>query len=284
MKKVLPFAKDKESGQTVLVVLLVMAVMLTIGLSVVSRSVTDIKISQQSQEAARALWVAQAGLEKAVKANAQTDSGILNSISYQVSRQELSGEEFIFPEKVGRDEIKTFWLVSHDSENGQISESEKYEGSKLTVYWGESADLSDSTPALEATYLYKNGGSFYFKRFTFDPFSARSPSSHFSSAGNGDVVLGKNFPFSGVIDVSVPGQPGAIPYLLRLRLIYGEDLVSVGVKAQNRIFPSQGRCYESTAQIVESGVTRKLQDCRLWAVTPEIFDFILLSGGGISQQ
>ncbi|MBU3957074.1 hypothetical protein KKI19_02265 [Patescibacteria group bacterium] len=46
--------KRDSSGQALLIILLVMAVALTIGLSVVSRSITDIRISQEQEQSARA--------------------------------------------------------------------------------------------------------------------------------------------------------------------------------------------------------------------------------------
>ncbi|MGB9585898.1 MAG: hypothetical protein ACPL7A_00585, partial [Anaerolineales bacterium] len=60
----------KNSGQALLIILLVMAVGLTIGLAVISRSVTDIRISRQEEESARMFSVAEAGIEEALKAGA----------------------------------------------------------------------------------------------------------------------------------------------------------------------------------------------------------------------
>jgi Tfp pilus assembly protein PilX len=50
MKKTL----KNNSGQTIIIVLLAIAVGLTIGLAVISRSVTSIRISRQEEESARA--------------------------------------------------------------------------------------------------------------------------------------------------------------------------------------------------------------------------------------
>lgn len=55
--------KNLKSGQTALIVLLIMIVILTITLSLISRSITDIKISQDEQEALRAFSAAEAGIE-----------------------------------------------------------------------------------------------------------------------------------------------------------------------------------------------------------------------------
>ena len=56
--------KKSELGQALIIILLVMAVGLTMGLAVVSRSVTDIRISQQEEESARAFSAAEAGIRQ----------------------------------------------------------------------------------------------------------------------------------------------------------------------------------------------------------------------------
>lgn len=55
-----------NSGQAALIILLIMVALLTIGLSVVSHSVTDISISQDEEEAMRAFSAAEAGIEEAL--------------------------------------------------------------------------------------------------------------------------------------------------------------------------------------------------------------------------
>ena len=55
-----------KSGQALLVVLLMLGVALTIGISIASRSTTEVEISTTQQEAARALEAAETGIEKAL--------------------------------------------------------------------------------------------------------------------------------------------------------------------------------------------------------------------------
>jgi len=55
-----------QSGQALLLVLLSMAVVLTIVLSVLSRTITDITITTKEEEALRAFAAAEAGVERAL--------------------------------------------------------------------------------------------------------------------------------------------------------------------------------------------------------------------------
>jgi len=52
-----------QRGQVGLVVLLVTVVLLTVGVSVASRSVTELQLSRQEQESTRALNLAESGIE-----------------------------------------------------------------------------------------------------------------------------------------------------------------------------------------------------------------------------
>ncbi len=275
MKLFLPM-KEKQFGQAILILLLVMAVILTVGLSVVSRSVTDIKISQQSQESARSFWVAQAGLEEAIRANA-APTGTLNDVTYSVDKADLGGgTEFIFPKRVEENDPVTLWLVDHDA-NGNLVTADPtnfYKG-KLTFYWGE-GDASNDSPALEASLIYADGDDFLIKRYVFDPFSGRQPPTGFSPAESEGTVLGKTFAFSsGEINLNLFNQP----YFFRLKLLFNGGIV--GVSSKNSALKSQGNCWTSTAVIEESQVTSKLNECRLWSVTPQIFDYALFSEGSI---
>ena len=57
---------SNNSGQAILLVVLVMIVGLTVGLSVVSRSIVSIKTSTEEADSQKALAAAEAGIEKAL--------------------------------------------------------------------------------------------------------------------------------------------------------------------------------------------------------------------------
>ncbi len=277
MKFYLPSQKNSQSGQVILIVLLVISVLLVVGLSVVSRSVTDIKISQQSQESARALWVAMAGLEKAIKANAGLETSVTNNIENWVERKEIGGgsTELVFPGGYQADESITLWLLSHNGETGELIIPSPYAGpTELSFSWGQS-----ETPALEATLVYQSGGNFFAKRYAYAPLS-RLPATNFTQAqDNGCSVSGTSFLFcSDNNKITVPG--GVIPYFVHLRLLFNEKRQPLGVKA-NVNFPIQGYCFRSTAKVKESDIIRVPEECRLWPAVPSIFDRLLYSGGDI---
>lgn len=282
MKFILPLFKS-ENGQTVLVILLVMSVILTIGLSAASRSVTDIKISQQSQEAARAFWAAQAGLEEAMKGNVsigKSEEKEVGGVKYWVDKKGMVGAEgFVFPDKVNAEESVTLWLLPHNETTGEINFLAGGYNGNINLYWGdpESSTISDQTPAIEATLVYGEGSLYKMQKFTFDPNTGRNPLSHFEAANSGEFTLnGQTFSFSsGEINLSDYSNP----YLLQLRLHYNVRPQILGVKAAG--LPEQGYCYDSSGEVAESGITRRLNQCRLWQILPQVFDNVVFSGENI---
>jgi len=276
MKKLLPCLKSRD-GQVVLTILLVMSVILVVSLSIASRSVTDIKISQQSQESARALWVAQAGLEQALKANQSVGSELpsnLGGVEYSVKKAAFGVKnKFVFPVNLAAGEAVTLWLANHD-DAGKLIDTGGYSGTTLTFYWGNGTLEGDDKPALEATLIYKDGINFLAKRYVYDPI-ARTPATNFTPAVTGCGL--DDFSFcSGEITLPV----GTVPYFVRVKLLFNPTSQPVGVVGDAN-FPPQGNSFESTATVTESGVTEKLVQYQFWETTPPIFDYVLFSGADI---
>lgn len=264
-----------KRGQAVLVILLIMVVILTIGLSIISSSITDIKISQQQEEASRAFYVAESALEESLKLLEAASPGSIGGISYQVTKEELGGLEFLFPSPVEQGSSQTVWLVGHKND-GTLKLEEKYTG-PISFYWSDQG--SSDEPALMVSLIYKEGGVYKISRYNFDPVSTRRDSNKFASASFGSYSIGgKILKYSG--SINIPG--GIQPYFLRLTLVYNSTPQSLGVKVSGgKILPNQGFCFKSTAVVPESGVTRKLEQCKLWENLPEIFSWGLFSGGNL---
>src|SRR4051794_3885316 len=59
----------KQSGQVVIILLLIMLVGLIVAITITQRSVNDLAVSSQTESATRAFSAAEAGLEKAISTN-----------------------------------------------------------------------------------------------------------------------------------------------------------------------------------------------------------------------
>lgn len=268
----------ESSGQALLIILLIMAVALTIGLSIISRSITDIKISQQTEEAARAFSAAEAGIEEAlVTGTGGTGQFAETGASYQTATQGLGeGEtEFVFPQEIQVGEPQTLWLVEHN-EDGSINETPYYTTGSLDVCWG-------GTAALEVSIYYKDGTSYKVARGAYDPDATRRATNNFSSPDPGScagLANKKILNFSGDFGIN-PATKTLL--FLRLRVLYANAQVGAVTPGSGigQVLPAQGTRIESTG--TAGAATRKVEVVRYYPAPPEIFDFAIYSGGSLSK-
>ena len=278
-------AQGKPRGQALLIVLLIMAVALTIGLAVTSRTVTDVEISEQTEEAARAFSAAEAGIEEAlVTAIGETDpkgSFREGEVTYRTERTNLGKEsQYLFPEATREDEVRTLWLAEYP-------DTPSYSEGSVIILWGN-ADSTEE-PALEVTVYYKTGGGDYkIIRYALDPI-IRDPEDKFCQPNGTDCdgvssfdddggysIEGKTARYKATLDLS-PAS-GSILLFARLRLLYSDErdqVLGAQTTAAEIFLPSQGVKITSVGEA--GGSTRKIEVVRLHPAPPEIFDFLLYS-------
>lgn len=271
-----------------MIILLVTAVILTIGLAVASYSITDIKISQQEEESARAFSAAEAGIEEALRLSPSSTDEFqvgIGEITARVKPEiQGGGQIFNFGEaKFPSGELANVWLVEHN-EDGEINPADYLPyNSQITLCWGSSTTIDSSTPALELALVYKNAvGDYKVIRQGYDPDSSRTV-----GFINADDIDGgncsSNLAFAKTINLAA-GNFGLIatdvPYLLRLKFLYNTSDQPLAVNSSND-FPTQGKCYESSAKIETSGITRKIRQCQFFQAPPEIFDYVLFTSGDL---
>lgn len=289
MLDILPPIKKSENGQVVLIILLVMAVLFTLGLSAVSRSITDIRISEQSQESARAFWTAQAGLEKALLGQAGTQ-GTVDDVTYTVTKSTLGGSEnFVLEDKLSANDNFTYWLIGHN-DTGQIDANQFVNfdpaNDNITVYFGDlgQSASSNETPALVANLVYQDiSGGFRSYTYAFDPFTSRDPATNFSVPQSGSFTLdGSGFAFKGVIN-DIKSLPSfSKPYYLSVQLLFNSLPQIIGIEIPV-VGLSQGTCFDSVATVETSNIVRSLRECRIWTKVPDFINYLLFSGGNFSQ-
>jgi hypothetical protein len=275
----------KTSGQSLLVILLVMAVILTIGLAVASYSITDIKISQQEEESARAFSAAEAGIEEALKSGGDPLDVTVGGITAKVSKStQGGGHDFDFGGSTfPSGELANVWLIGHDNQGGfDPTVHFPYNGT-ITLCWGD-IDSQDESPALELALVYDEGGVNNYKviRQGYDPEGRVVGFDNPQDVEN----CAAGFAFGRDISLSSEGPFGLesndIPYLLRLKLLYNTEPQPIAIRTSEDL-PNQGECYESSASIESSGVTRKVRQCQFYQAPPEIFDYVIFSNTSLQK-
>ena len=287
---------SSNSGQALLIVLLSMAVILTIVLSILSRSVTDVAVTSREEEALRAFSAAEAGVERALLIGSNTGSFddatfVATSINFGVS-----AEEYIYSNKLLSGESATIWFVDHDEETGELTcdTNECFTGSQVSICWAGSGTPSDQagTPALEISIFYANPAWDYstveIARVTTDPNIARRVTNNFGDTDGVNCTLeGQDFEFKKTIDFSASGLN--IPYAAAGNLLFGKvrffyntgEAQSLGfdVRGSGGDLPSQGRKIVSTGTVGEAN--RKIEVLRTFGELPSIFDAAVFSPGGL---
>lgn len=298
-------SKTSSYGQALVIILLVMATALTIALSVVSRSITDVKVAEREEEAARAFSAAEAGIEQALITESSVGSTSLPGgalFSANVTTLAEGGKNFFHPQTFRAGEVGTIWFLARDGTTGDfICTAEKpcYTGNSIQVCWGTPGTPPDqaTTPAVEVNIYYAldpagviagDYSSVRVARGAYDGNLARRSDNSFTSPDSTCVISGNSYEYSKNLDFPVFGIPGASYttegglIALRVRYIYNTD--QGHPLAANVDFPGNGTLPSQGQRVVSEGkvddVTRKIEVYKLHSDLPPIFDFGVFTGSG----
>src|SRR3972149_3579112 len=292
-----------DSGQALLLVLLSMAVVLTVILSILSRTIADVSVTSREEEALRAFSAAEAGVEQALIVGANIGPTTIGDASFSanVSSYSAGSQEFANPVPVAAGESVIFWFVAHDPSTGDYICNAQYPcftGRQLKICWGNSgtAPGSATTPAIEVSTFYANTPGDYstvrIARETSDPNATRRTSNNFSAPDAGTCTIsGETFEFGETIDLAALGVPAGSYgvqnglQFAKVRLLYSTDTShSVGINVNfpgNTLLPSQGLRIESSGISGESN--RKINVFQGFGEPPPVFDGAIFSPGGITK-
>ncbi len=280
----------KQSGQVLLILLLVMTVGLGIALSVIGRSLSDISSSTKLEQSTRAFSVAEAGIERALRGDTNGVNFTDNSSQATVYDSGLlpgNGQALEYP-PISKEEIAQFWLANPAT----TPPTNYYTQSSINVYWGTTNLAPADQAALEITVVYLSGTTITSKKYYLDPNSSRAATNGFSAPTNcsnsGNVIattlgVGRMFYCRSTLDLT-----GMAPnlYLARMRLLYTSisqsiAFVPVGTCGSACSLPPQAETFTS---IGSSGDTqRALQLSTFQKVVPFYFDYAIFSQADIKK-
>ena len=278
-------------GQTVLITVLVLTIALTVALSLMRRSTTDVKTTQQLEESARAFSAAEAGIEDVLKRASGTTGTIQGAngpVSFETTYTTIGGSSaaYTYPTTTEMGEVATIWLVPHTA-NGLLDETgtEQYcqaaGACTIDICWEQQ---TGAKTAMEVVILLKNTTGLYtVRRKAFDPSTVT-------------VRIGNNFTRLGASDgiqdacgrtgvykrtITLPTDDGMM-LALRIRPYYNKAQFSV-TPTSSRTLPSQGFEVSSVGK-VDSGVTRKITVKKQYDAPVSIFDYVLYSNSDILNE
>jgi Tfp pilus assembly protein PilX len=299
-----------KAGQALLIILLAMVTITTVVLSIVSRSVSEIEITNKEEDSLRAFTAAEAGIEEAlVTASLGTqltesitvpttgsNTAEISNYTVNVTGYPQTATQFAYPFELSSGDSGAVWLVSRDGVVSQPCTSStpcfNPASQNLTVCWGNTTptQITSQSPAIELTFIYKVSNVYYTTRAVFDPFATRRNSENkfqvpTSTNGSGcNNVAGESYKFrkdfttaeltTGVASsLGLPSIAGATE-LLKVRLLYNTTPQAFGIISNSNL-PPQGRQVSSVGESGNS--TRKIEAFLLNPSTPSVFDSALYS-------
>lgn len=253
--------KLNQKGQALLIVVLVMVVALTVGLSIASKTITSLRTSTEEANSQKALAAAEAGIEQSLKTN-QIASGTFTDTqaSYQTSVTPVLGTSFLVNggNPIIADNGADLWLSDYSSEPANLYQN-PWTGT-LTVNWGTSTDAC-SNAALEIVIISGSKQSPASNRYALDPCAGRASGNRFTQVAlTRTTVLGKDFFYQTQINVS-SGLIGRI-----IPIYFNTSIAIVG----NRALPSQGTTITSTGCVPSCATGSVQRKVNVFQGYPEI--------------
>lgn len=259
---------SSQSGQVGIIVLLIMVVMLTIGLSVASRSTNELFLAQQQAESARVFNAAEAGIEQAL-------SG-LSFGTFTFSDGRYSGFEGLDFEDTLVDlevreqqelEIRVPEMISIrvDLENSSA-------GNQLIVNWSRETDCAAGVGASLMASVFYEGSPTRVARYFVEGCSRTD------SDGQGDSFAAHQAGEDGYsFRTTIPLENNAL--FAHLTPLY--DDTHLRVSAAGLSDNPAGYLIRSEARSEIGDETRIVEVTRSLDSAASIFDFALYSGDGL---
>jgi len=268
-----------QKGQALVLVLLSLAVVLTLILYILSRSVTDVAISSRKEESVRAFSAAEAGIEHALVIGSNLANTIGDaSYTATVTGYSQGSADFLYPFPLNSGDTMTTWFLSHDVD-GNLSSTDAFTGSSVKICWGNPNTDSNltTTPGVEVIIYYESTpntpSTMKVARVALDPNSARAASNGFTVSGGSCVIGDNTYSFSSTInfaDVGIlPGSfnmAGGLQFA-KIKMFYNTDVShTIGVTVTGGLLPSQGKSVISTG--MAGGSNRRISVFESWPENP----------------
>jgi len=255
------FNSSRQSGQVGVIILLIMTGMLTLGLSLASRTTQEALLSGQEAETTRVFNAAEQGIEEALSGNLDFEGE-----SYEGTVESISGVGVNFSvEKVNILETRLFEGISVGVDVTGVSDT-----NELQIDWSKLSDCDAETPASLIVSIYYD-----------DTGVTRVRHEALGACDRGD-----GFSLGSVIDINGYKRRYNLPlqtddFLVRVKAVYNDSFVKVS--SSDFTMPVQYYSIRSAAANEESNETRIVEVNRTIKSAPSILDYAVYSGGSLSK-
>src|SRR5258708_1809538 len=263
-------SRSRQSGQIGIIIILIMVVLLTVGLSLAAQSSREVTLSRQEEESTRTFNAAEAGVETALATDLTFSGNSLHPASTTLAGDNAQVDYSIT--KVNQLETRLFQGVSahvqlFDASNNSTATQVRIDWAKETACGG------GQTPATLIVSIYSEDTSVSPPAVTVrhQAYAACDHSDGIAVAGGGGTA-----PYFKSVTINL----GAKDAFIRVKPIYNDTTVKVTGVAGNAL-PVQYFSILSTATNTAGSESRSVQVNRTLATEPSFMDFAVFSGGTI---
>lgn len=264
--------RQPESGQVVILIMLIMLIGLTIGLSLVSRSLQDLRQTSVSDFRNRAFTVSESAVEESLRQGlgnlasaggcataggtwngsiCTSPNSTLNGVSYNYAVSAGAAGAYVTKTNVAKDDVIQVDLTGATG--------------NFRICWDNSASIMVSV-------VYNSGG-YKIDKWAYNPSSGGAAGNGFATAAASTCSIGSFLGTTGTIsqqEITLPS--GSL--LARIRPLYNS--AKIGISATN--LPSQS--YRAVGTATLGNVTAKTEVTQSKPYLPAIFDYVIFSNSG----
>ena len=275
----------KNSGQVIIIVLLVVTIGLTIGVSLMTRTLQELRSSAVSDSSARAFAAAEAGLEEGLRTLTLRDWTPAQTLTnqatykYKIAQEGTTG---FYPGQIAQDDVVQMGIVKPDGDTTPNPTS-------LDIYWAGPADPQDTeTASLVLTFVYKKAATYGITKISVNG-TTRVTNGFINPVETGGIVeqflrdvndpQGTTFADKIRISLNTAYFDNGTPYALRIRPVYAKTSVAVLPinSTGNATLPAQ---YLTISAVGAAGdAQRALEVKKTNPYLPPIFDYVLFNAG-----
>jgi len=258
-----------QRGQALLIIVLIMVVALTVGLSIATRSITSLRTSTEEANSAQALSAAEAGLERSLTSGQIASETFLNNqAKYSTTVNTIGGNKFLLNDGilVSQDEGIDLWFVNHTcgTDGKSACWNSPWTGN-INIYWDTNS--CNTSAALEIAIISGSVTSPSLTRYAYDPCDSdpgggRRTSNEFLVPQAGGTIQDKVLNYS-TGDITVTNG-----LIARIIPIYNNTVIGISA---NSSLPSQGTLVTATGSFGEgiNKIVRKLTAFQVYPSLPE---------------
>lgn len=268
---------ESQRGQVAVSILLAMVVLMTVGLSVATRTTQELMLSQQEAESTRVFHGAESGVEEALTQDFTTITDPLNPVTGSVS--DIADVDIDY-EIAASTSLYTSLLPGEVATVKLKEITDAGSAGTLSIDWGQ-YDVCDSS-LIVTVYRQDVAGdatSEYVTRHY--PLNQTSPGCTNSPSGNNFQDISASGLYN--LDTRYTLNYDAEDLMVRIMPVYAQTVVSVTGSSlpQQHVISSTGT--NTLNDGAENQEERSLQVTRTLSGAPNFMDFAAYSGGNLSK-